>query len=128
MIAAMDDSQTDPAPFASLINEPNGLDRVLNGMRKAITLSFKHDLERNESAAARVSATNPSKLEVKRRSDICIKWFRILKGDLHWSLDKAVDFLPVALRNELDGRLWEPPKHVSAWAPEMLHVDPERPR
>ncbi len=54
--------------------------------------------------------------EVKRRFDICADIFKQLRGDLHWGIDRALNFLPTYLRAELDGVSWQPDKR-SMWMP-----------
>jgi len=58
--------------------------------------------------------------EVKRRAEICLKWFRVMRADMGYSTERALDFLAAALRTELDGGKWEPPVQVTAWGPDAL--------
>lgn len=61
--------------------------------------------------------------EVRRRVDLCYDWFMKLCGDLSYSTNKALDFLPRCLRSSLDGDGWEPPPAERSWAPEKVMGD-----
>jgi hypothetical protein len=56
-----------------------------------------------------------TKNDVKRRFDILAKWFKVMRGDLGWSLQRALDTLPRALRAELDGEEFVPDNRAT-WA------------
>jgi hypothetical protein len=107
--------KVDPAPFASTLKHEFTAARLAQIIEKAIADSFKHERERGE----RVMVYDR---EVKRRSEICLKWFRIMRGDMGYSVDRVFDFLPRALRTELDGGTFEPvsASERSAWAPESV--------
>ena len=64
--------------------------------------------------------SQPTLREAKWRTEICARWYRELRSDLHWSEDRILNHLPVILRCELDGKRWEPPHTDEAWAPEHL--------
>lgn len=107
------DVQVDPTPFASMARSEATLVQ-LNHLLKAIILhSFNQERQRG-------TMTISSDIEVKRRAKICLDWYRIMRADLGYTIDKIIDFLPQALRCELDGARWEPPANVRAWAPEVL--------
>jgi hypothetical protein len=46
--------------------------------------------------------------ETKRRFDICEGLFLRLRGDLKWSLPRALDMIPGYLRCELEGIAYDP--------------------
>jgi hypothetical protein len=107
------------APFAALLRNPADLPRVFWRLESVIANSFKEDRARGGV----ITLTGASSAEVKRRYAICEKWFRVFRGDLGWSLEKTLDFWPVALRKELDGETWEPPKGDTGWAPSATGVE-----
>ncbi len=103
----------DAAPFAGLIEDQRTLVKVQLAIENAVLTSFGQDQNR---------VTVPRKLrmtqaEVKRRTNICIRIFRVLRGDMSWSWMRCVDYLSRFLRMELDGQSWEPDGHAM-WAPE----------
>jgi len=99
--------------YAELLGKEGSPSEFVARVGYAIDKSFAVDL-------ARGSLMVETPTERHHRRKICTKWFRIMRGDLHWSLEKVYDFLPLALRNELDGVPWEPPKNISSWAPSVL--------
>ena len=58
--------------------------------------------------------SRPTTNEIERRMWICINTFKMLRGDLHYSTERALDSIPVALRAKLDGIPWEPSRR-STW-------------
>lgn len=64
-------------------------------------------------------ATVVTRAELKRRFEICTKLIEHLKGDLKWSLQRTLDYLPIYLRCEVHGiaytpdtrRMWAVPQH-----------------
>lgn len=60
---------------------------------------------------------NPTQSEVRRRTDICLRWAAVFRGDLHWGKQRIWDTLPVALRCELLGQKYEPSTR-KFWLPE----------
>jgi hypothetical protein len=57
--------------------------------------------------------------EIKNRFEVLCRWFRVLKGDLDFTLNKALDMLPEALRKELDGETYSPPIR-NMWIPPQI--------
>ena len=84
--------------------------QLIQHLSKTILQSFNEEKARGERT---VSSTS----EVRRRTNIYIKWLRILRADIGYSLDRTLDLLPTALRKELDGIAWEPPPKDTLWAP-----------
>ena len=104
--------------FAELVRKPEDLPRVFIGLQRAIQNSFRQDQARS---ALTVLVTER---EIESRFKICEKWFRIMRGDEGYSIDKTLDFLPIALRCELDKISFQPPKAGESWAPGLLKKDP----
>jgi len=46
--------------------------------------------------------------ELKRRSEIMARWFRVFRGDLGYSISQCEMEIGKALRSELDGTLFTP--------------------
>lgn len=94
-------------PFAEFVKDPNTGVRVVNAICKALADSFAEDERRLGKAFRRQIQTET---EVRRRADICGKWFRTLRAECRYSTDRALSVLGDALRAELDGGIFEPPK------------------
>lgn len=73
---------------------------VVRGIEKAITRSFATD------GLIRPVRTQH---EIKRRFQICVDGFRMMRRDLDWAVPRIVDALPEYLRKTLDRDNWEPP-------------------
>lgn len=54
--------------------------------------------------------------EVRRRFTITLKWFKIMRGDLKWTLVRIFDSLPDALKAELNGSDYTPDMR-KVWIP-----------
>lgn len=80
---------------------------IVQNIQKAIATSFKEERLRGEVPVV-------SDREIKRRVELCWKWYRIMRHDCGFSNEKAFDFLATALRKALDNVAWEPPKG-SSW-------------
>lgn len=46
--------------------------------------------------------------EARRRGQILVKWYRALRGEKKWSLDRTLSALRKALECELDGKTYVP--------------------
>ena len=103
----------DASPFAGLIQDKAIMVKVFVAVEAAVLGSFDTDQLRI-IVPRHVSVTHA---EVKRRTAICMKIFRALRGDMKWSWMRAVDYIPRFLRMELDGQSWEPDAN-GMWAPE----------
>lgn len=84
--------------------------RVTNDFIEVIGKSFAEDQKRSGKPIRMTQA------EVKRRFDMCAKIFALLRGDLHWGIQRITDHLPIYLRAELDGKPWEPDQR-QCWMP-----------
>ncbi len=103
----------EPGVFANLI-DGNQIPRLLAGISDAVLASFRADRMPGRiilvTAQARVTEA-----ERKRRVMLCVSIFKVLRGDMKWSLEKIVDHLPRYLRAELDGTPWEPEARAGLW-------------
>jgi len=104
----------DPTPFLRLIRHPQEHRRVVAAFMQTLAGSFELDKQRNGAEFAKRIHTQS---EERRRSEIIARWFRRLRGDLGFSLSRALDELPRALRAELDGGSYTPPEGNTLWAP-----------
>ena len=101
--------------FSPMVRSVADLQLLHVKLGETIQESFMHDAIRHPGR--QVVGT---RAEVKRRTEICLKWFRVMRGDMGYSTERALDFLGLALRTELDGGKWEPPAAVTAWGPDAL--------
>lgn len=84
----------------------NQVERVTRSFVQAISGSFV------------VDGGTPTRDEVTRRFDICLRLFCELYADLKWSVPKILDFIPRYLRCELDGIRYNPNNENGAWSVE----------
>lgn len=54
--------------------------------------------------------------EVKRRFNICLEIFKVLRGDMKWGMSRIVDHIPKYLLQELNGTTWTPDTR-ECWIP-----------
>lgn len=94
-----------PKPFAELFADKPALARAVNSFYKTIAESFIQ------------CGGRTSESEIKRRFAICEKWFRTLRADLKWSVDRCLSELPRALVAELNGEKYEPVNRA-IWLPQ----------
>lgn len=92
--------------LTELLGSPVAIGAVTNGIETAIRHSFASHPMRHKTAD-----------EVKRRFEICVKWFRVFRTEKKFSIDRSVDQLGRALRAELDGVEYKPHERA-LWAPE----------
>lgn len=59
---------------------------------------------------------NPTRDEVKRRMGICLKWAKIMHGDLGWGVQRICGAFADALRSELLGQDYRPSDR-QCWMP-----------
>lgn len=97
----------DEIPFVQLIKNPIDGYNLRNAMCKALQKSFDEDEKRMGSSFRNHIQTQH---EVKRRTEILCKWFRTVRAEMGYSTDRAISILYPALRTELDGGVYEPPK------------------
>lgn len=90
--------------LTALIEDPAELASVTASIYLAIERSFvTHPMRKFTEA------------EVKRRFEICIKWFRELKA-VPFTTRRTLNEIPIALRAELDHRPYSIPTSV-LWSP-----------
>lgn len=101
-------------PFADLSYNPSLLRRASRAFVDALARSFAEDEKRMGAAfTARINTES----ERKRRAAILAKWYRILTGDERYSPQHALDEMGRALRAELDGTPYAPPRANRLWSP-----------
>jgi hypothetical protein len=102
-------------PFSDLVTKPEDLKKVIRTMTNALALSFDQD-EKDHGVGFRLKIQTQQ--EVKRRTDILGRWFRVLRGDCGLGLIRCLDELPKALRKEINGEEYTPPEKSRLWTPE----------
>lgn len=100
--------------FASLVNDQQQLAEVVHGIESAVACSFAQDREPGRIILVH-ALPRVTRAEMNRRVNICIEIFRILRGDLKWTVTRALDHMLEYLRNELDGVAWEPKAKRASW-------------
>jgi hypothetical protein len=98
--------------LASLVHE-NQVGAVYQSITLTIAGSYKVDRQRAPVGAIVLMTAD----ETKRRFKICIERFKNMRGDLKFSLPRALDELPHALRCALDQKEWKPKPERSLWIP-----------
>ncbi len=94
-------------PFAELVRSPQDAYGVMEAICSALEESFNEDERRmGSSFRSRIQ----TQAEVNRRTDIMCEWFRTLRCECSYSTDRAKSVLGTALRTELDGGKFDPPK------------------
>ncbi len=94
--------------FLKLLGNKRDVAKATMAFEVAVAASFAQDNARMTQS------------EIKRRFEMCEGIFRALKGDMHWSIHRALDHLTRFLRCELDGVDWEPEAKRSTWSPGIL--------
>jgi len=94
-------------PFAELVRSPREGYGVYAAICAALEQSFREDERRLGSSFRERIQTQA---EVRRRTEILCKWFRTLRADCGYSVSRAKATIGQALRAELDGGNFEPPK------------------
>lgn len=79
-----------------LVNlDQSQLATLSNALQTIVATSFFHDRSR------------PTNHEDRRRVQLCIELFQIMRRDGGWSVQRCIDELPFALRCKLDGHPWD---------------------
>lgn len=103
--------------FAGLVDESR-YGQVVDGIVNAVHLSYEEDARRLSLEGHVGRKVLSTEAETKRRVQKCLDMFRVLRGDLKWSIERCVDSMPVYLRTALDGGNWEPDARArSLWTP-----------
>lgn len=105
---------SDKSPFAALCDNPEQYESVAKKFMVILASSFETD--RRRSGVESVGRIK-TEAEIKRRAELIGKWFRIMRGDSGFTLQRTLDELPRALRAELDGKDYEPPPKNRLWTP-----------
>lgn len=100
---------------ASFAKDRATLERIAKVFTNVVQRSFEED---REGRMIYLTSDVPTTEEIKRRTNICYDWFLTLRGDLHYSNEKALDFIGKALRATLDGVDFEPPPADASWGGE----------
>ena len=103
-------------PFADLLDEGQAAQVALK-LERLIMESFATDAGREAIAKGTKGKAVVTAAEVKRRFNILADWFKVFRGDMGWSLQRALDELPHALRAKLDGEIYTPNERRQIWAP-----------
>lgn len=96
-------------PFLDLNTQPALFRKVASRVQDVVWSSFGEDARRA------LRSPNITINETRRRVAICEKWIRIMRGDLNYTWEKALDMMGLALRADLDGKHFTPPKADEAW-------------
>lgn len=83
-------------------NSPDDCVRVIVGIKNTIEDSFVEDRR------------GSTRREVTRRFEMCLRLAGMMVMELGWSVSRALDTLPFALRIELEGGTWTP-RVSSTW-------------
>lgn len=103
----------DIGAFASLVTEDK-IAEVVRGFEVAIAQSFAEDRAPGRLILVH-GGPRLTKSAMTDRANICIRIFKVLRGDLKWSLPRIMDHLPKFLRNELDGVPFTPEAATASW-------------
>jgi hypothetical protein len=100
----------DAGVFASLVEDQHVIPRLVEAIERAVDRSFdgRHGLI--------IVPGSRTRAEEMRRINICLDVFKVLRGDMKWSWQRAIDHVPQYLQKVLDGDDWEPEARA-AWAP-----------
>lgn len=83
------------------------LGHVTRGIQAAISKSFRTHPVRHRTDA-----------EVKRRFEICIRWFKAFRFEKKYSIERSVDEMGHALAADLSGVDYAPKRDRAVWAPD----------
>lgn len=100
--------------MGELRHHPELRAKIERGFNDILLASYEQDAQRAGQSAAEFARSLP-KQQVRERFDILLRWWEILRGDLHWSAERILDHLPAALATELRGERWTPPEATSCW-------------
>lgn len=103
-----------------LLSNPEDARRVADRIVRCVAESFDGE---KPSGLIIVPGTAPKKAEIKRRTERCYEWLLILKSDCGYGTERALDEMGNALRAELRGEKYEPPRPTRSWgagAPRLM--------
>lgn len=85
---------------------------------RTVANSFHEDARKGGGLQGRIKGElRATDAEIRRRAGIAWDWFVAMRAECGYSTIRALDFLPQALRAELDGVPWLPPPPERAWRP-----------
>jgi hypothetical protein len=102
-----------PDTFSDLAMSWRGLKLNEGQARAALAACFYAMAQSFETDRIKLLAVTQH--EIRRRVKISARIFGIVRGDLRWSMERSVDYLPVALRAELDGAPLDHKTTTSGW-------------
>ena len=105
------DLHVDQSVFADLLESQQDFVQVFDVFYTTIMLSF-----RIVDTAALGKQSVISTDEVRRRWKLCERWFRMMRGDLGYSLNKTLDSIPTALVCELTEQEFIPDSSMRGYA------------
>jgi len=97
--------------FGELLNKQEDFNTVFEVVYTTIMGSFQV-----VDAAALGKQAVISQEEIKRRFDICERWFRVMRADLGYSLSHTLAAIPVALVCELTDQEFKPDDPEASYA------------
>lgn len=104
--------------LAKLVKDEAAVRRVFEGIVRTVEASFVVDHDRAQRAGQRFTAFTED--EIRRRSNVCYDWFMVLRGDLKYGTEHAIDTLALALRADIDGIDFVPPPADRSWTVPVL--------
>lgn len=100
----------DVGSFAGLVEQQEVLPRLVAAIEAAVLRSFE-----GRQGLVIIPGRVTSQ-ESRRRVGLCLDIVKVLRGDLKWSWERVIDYIPLYLEMSLDGQAWEPDAR-SSWAP-----------
>lgn len=91
------------SPFLDLLSDPMDIKAVVNSITDAVAVSYVSHPMRKQTDR-----------EDRRRTQICLRLFRLMRGDVRWPVRRCVDTMAEALQVELSGKKWTPDPR-SSW-------------
>ncbi len=110
-------------PFVELLNHPGQAAEVTQKFEAMIMESFATDAARKAIASGVQGEARVTGAELKRRFNVLADWFKVMRGDMGWSMSRTFDELPRALRSQLDGEIYVPDARRNMWAPQPTEGD-----
>lgn len=91
-------------PFAELMNRPSDMNRVCESIYNTAKNSFRVSISKQVTQK-----------EFERRVQILMRWFRIFRADLGFTISQSLSELENALKCELEGNVYQPPPKNRLW-------------
>ncbi len=103
MVEILVPKQSGEAVFLELTRDPKQLMYAMKRFHRSVSESFRKD-----------GIFAPTSAMEKERVAIALKWFAIMRRDMKWSVERALDNIPSAIEAEKNGGTWDPPNGL--WA------------